>query len=101
MGRGQLSFKKLSSVFYMLNNHFWGQGFTLWDQTLISEIKVFWNVSPKPLRSGCLDRMGVGPVGLQAPDGPHGQVANEQEGDDLTARLSLHVPLSRCVSWGK
>ena len=42
--------------------------------------------------------MGVRPVGLEAPDGPHGQVADEQEGDDLTAGLPLHLPLSRRMS---
>ena len=38
-----------------------------------------------------LDWMRVRPVGLQSVDGPHGEVAHQQEGDDLASRLLSHL----------
>ena len=43
-----------------------------------------------PVKLG-LNGMGIGPVGLQRVDGPHGQVANQQEGHNLSARLFVHL----------
>ena len=45
-----------------------------------------------------LDGVRVRPVGLQGVDRPHGEVADQEEGHDLPARLLSHLFLVVCES---